>query len=643
MNLNEITGPQILKQLSVDEIYKLAEQIRERIINVTSVNGGHVAPSLGVVELTLALHKVFNSPHDKLIWDVGHQSYAHKLITGRAKNFHTLRTHNGISGYPKRSESLHDILETGHSSTSISAACGIAIARDLNDEDFYVISVIGDGALTGGMAFEALEHCGHEKLKKFIVVLNDNGMSISQNVGAMSRYLHKIRIDPWYYKLKEEAEHVFNQIPRIGKGLVKFIERARRKLRYVFIPGLWFEEMGFNYIGPIDGHDIELLLKTFEKAKRLKNEPVVIHIITRKGKGYIHAELNPTMFHGISPFDKVNGKTHKKSKSYSEVMANKLVSIAGNNEKVIAITAAMPDGTGLTVFKNKFPERFFDVGICEQHAVTFAAGLALMGYMPVCTIYSTFLQRAYDQIVHDVCLQNLHVVFAIDRAGIVGEDGPTHHGVFDFSYLSHIPNMTILAPKDAAELEDMLEFAIFKHNGPVALRYPRASAYSYPTKKDVREEILYQRGEMVKYGTDIAILSAGTIFSDALVVANDLETQGFSVALFNARFIKPLDEVSILHLAKKCKFIVTVEDNALIGGFGSMVNTLLLRNGVLKKVLNIGWPDRFIEAGKILELKATYQLNAEGILLRILNYLRENEVAVTKRKLKKLKFKRKSK
>ncbi len=612
--LNKIKSPADLKNFSLEQLYKLAEEIRGLLIETVAETGGHIAPNLGVVELTIALHSIFDCPNDKIIWDVGHQSYIHKILTGRREGFATLRQYSGISGFPKRAESHCDPFDTGHSSTSISAALGMAIARDLKGEKNHVIAVIGDGAMTGGMAFEAMNHAGHVG-SNLIVILNDNEMSISENVGALAGYLSRMRTDPKYYKHKEEMELLLKKIPSIGPTVVKAIERIKDSFKYLVVPGMLFEELGFTYLGPINGHDISLIRTVLERARK-SHGPVLVHVITRKGKGYKPAEENPDKFHGIGPFDVKTGNTEKKQKiTYTEVFGETLCQIAAANEKVLAITAAMPTGTGLTEFRERFSERFYDVGIAEQHAVTLAAGLAVSGYIPVVAIYSTFLQRAYDQVLHDVALQGLHVVFAIDRAGLVGEDGETHQGVFDISYLRHIPGLTVMAPKDEAELRQMLLASIEQYQGPVVVRYPRGNGFGVKID-DLTDigTIPFGRAELVRKGNDITIAAVGPMVHEAMQAADLLAELGISAEVINARFVKPLDEECLLKSISNTGRLLTVEENVLQGGFGSAVLELLETNGIMVPVKRIGVPDRFISHGAQDILREQCGLTASNII-----------------------------
>lgn len=613
--LSRIDSPQDLKGLGKAELRELCKEIRDYIINIVSENGGHLASNLGIVELTLALHRVFDSPRDKIIWDVGHQSYVHKIITGRREAFRDIRKFGGLSGFPKRSESPHDIFETGHSSTSISSALGIAKARDLSGEDYSVVAVIGDGAMTGGMAFEALNHAG-DFPTNLIVVLNDNEMSISQNIGGMSNYLSKLRTEPAYFKLKEEIESLLNKLPVLGKPMFKVVERLRDSLKYLLVPGVLFEELGFKYFGPINGHNIGNLEEVLARAKAYKGHPVLIHVVTTKGKGYRNAERKPEKFHGINPFFIENGELKNKSskKSYSDIFGECLVRLAEADDKIVAVSAAMPDGTGLSKFAFKFKKRFFDVGIAEQHAVTFSAGLAAGGLKPVFAVYSTFLQRAYDQILHDVCMQNLPVVFAIDRAGIVGSDGETHQGVFDISYLRHIPNLSIMSPKDGRELEDMLALAL-QLGSPAALRYPRGTEKSF----DVEHlPVEYGKSEVLLEGEDGVIIAEGAMVATAYDVCKKLKEEGLQFSLVNLRFIKPLDSELLLELAQKHEKLYTVEDNVRFGGMGSSIQEFYSEKGINTFVKIFAHGDNFIPHGEVNELYRLEQLDAKSIAAQIL-------------------------
>ncbi len=615
--LDKINNPKDIKNLNDKQLQKLAEELRHTIIETVAKNGGHLAPNLGVVELTLALHRVFNSPKDKIIFDVGHQCYVHKILTGRKNLFHTLRQYEGISGFPRCSESAHDAFGTGHSSTSISAALGMAAARDLSKEQYSVVAVIGDGALTGGMAFEALNHAGHLGLD-LIVVLNDNEMSISENIGGLEKYLTRIRTDPFYTRGKDEIENLLSKLP-MGKQVLKVAERLKDSFKYLVVPGMLFEELGFTYLGPIDGHNINDLIDVLEKAKSVKG-PVLIHVITTKGKGYPPAEENPDKFHGIGPFDLVSGEVIKKSAipTYTSVFSDTLVKLAAEDNKIVAITAAMASGTGLSKFAAAYPERFFDVGIAEQHAVTLAAGLAINGYKPVVAIYSTFLQRAYDQVLHDVCLQNLPVVFAIDRAGIVGDDGATHQGVFDMSYLRHIPNITIMAPKDENELQHMLKTAV-ELNRPCAVRYPRGTAIGVEMD-DSFLALPVGQAEVLRRGGNLTLLGIGSTVNIAGKAAEELALLGIQATVINARFLKPLDEETICHYAEKTGRLIILEEHVLAGGFSSAVLELLADKGLNHvKVVRIGIPDVFVEHGNAAIIHEKYSLTVQGTVEKALN------------------------
>ncbi len=612
--------PDDLKKLDREKLDTAAAEMREYMIKTVAENGGHLAASLGVVELALALHSHYRSPRDRIIWDVGHQSYPHKLLTGRWDQFPTLRQRDGLCGFPKPNESEHDPFLTGHSSTSISAALGLALARDYNHEDYKVIAIIGDGALTGGMSFEALNHAGHLKTD-MVVVLNDNKMSISSNVGSLSSYLGRIRSDPKYSRLKNDFEHFVGRIPLVGKKAVDFGERIKGGLKYLVMPGMIFEELGFTYFGPVDGHNIALIKNILKQADKMKG-PVLVHVVTEKGKGYHYAEKSPEVFHGIGPFDRNNGLPLKKKKSvsYTDVFGRTLVDLGRKNPRITAITAAMTSGTGLKEFAREFPERFYDVGIAEQHAVTMAAALAVGGMKPVVAIYSTFLQRAYDQILHDVCLQNLPVCFAVDRAGITGEDGETHQGLFDLSYLRNIPNMSIMAPSNENELQHMLFTALENNGGPVALRYPRDRVEG--VELETPHPLPWAGGELLKQGEDLLIIAAGTVVNAAVEAAEKLFWQGLKTAVINARFVKPLDKDLILSWAQKCGKVITVEDNVLNGGFGCAVLELLEKQGLNIPVKRLGIDDRFVEHGTRDRLLAAHSLDAEGIYREALGLAR---------------------
>ncbi|MDR5658184.1 1-deoxy-D-xylulose-5-phosphate synthase [Serpentinicella sp. ANB-PHB4] len=614
--LDKIKSPEDLKKLNSRDVNTLSNEIREFLIDNVSKTGGHLASNLGVVELTLALHSSFNSPTDKIIWDVGHQSYVHKLITGRKDRFHTLRQYQGISGFPKRYESEHDHFDTGHSSTSISAALGMASARDLKNEKNAVVAVIGDGALTGGMALEALNHAGQSK-KDVIVVLNDNEMSISENVGGISNYLNKIRTTPIYSRFKDDVEHFIERIPAIGKSVYKTAEKAKDCVKHFFIPGVFFEELGFTYVGPIDGHNYEELCSAFKNIRNISG-PILLHVITKKGKGYSHAENKPEKYHGVGPFDTKTGQSlGSKQITYSDIVGDTLLELAKEKEEVVAITAAMPAGTGLMDFSKKYPNRFFDVGIAEQHAVTFAAGIAAAGHKPYFAVYSTFLLRGLDQVIHDVCLQNLSVTFLIDRAGIVGNDGETHHGIMDISMLFPIPNLTILSPKDGVELKEMLKYSL-TFDGPLAIRYPRgeASTIEHCSNLSLEKksaEIIYETGN------DALVIATGHLNNIALEACYQLNSSGIKTTLLNPRFIKPIDEKTILQRTSKCKNVYVVEDNYKLGGFGSQIQSILNNNGITKEVKIFGLPDRFIEHGDMDTLFQVYGLTAENIVDTIID------------------------
>ena len=611
--LDSINSPQELKKLAPELLPQLAQEIREKIIATVSKTGGHLAPSLGTVELTIALHYVFDCPKDKIVWDVGHQAYAHKLLTGRRDRFETLRQFGGLSGFPKRNESPYDAFDTGHSSTSISAALGLAAARCQKKESSKVIAVIGDGALTAGLAFEGLNNAG-DLNKDLIVILNDNGMSIAPNVGAMSSFFSRQFTRPTMVFLKKQVENLLGSLPAIGDDLLTFAKRSQDSLKAFFTPGMLFEALKFTYLGPVKGHRLDHLIETLQNVKNLKG-PILVHVLTTKGKGYEPAESDPTGFHGLGRFDPDTGEAKKsvgEVPSYTQVFGDTLVRLAQDDPKIVAITAAMPDGTGLVDFHKDFPNRFYDVGICEQHAITFAAGLALGGMRPVAAIYSTFMQRAYDQVLHDVCLQNLPVVLALDRGGMVGEDGETHQGLFDLSFLRHLPNLTLMAPKDENELRDMLYTAV-AHPGPIALRYPRGKGVGVAFSSTLQKVPIGQ-AEVLREGEDLLILALGASVYPALAAAEKLEAHGFSATVVNARFVKPLDENLILTLAAKHGRVLTVEENVLAGGFGSAVLELLADRGLAVAVKRLGIPDIFVEHGAPAILRQKYGLDADGIL-----------------------------
>ncbi|MBP2633508.1 MAG: dxs 2 [Firmicutes bacterium] len=624
--LSSIDSPRQLKNLSLAQLNKLAGEIRELILNTVAKTGGHLAPNLGTVELTIALHTVFDCPEDKIVWDVGHQAYGHKILTGRREQFESLRQLGGITGFPKRSESIYDSFGVGHSSTSISAALGMAIARDLNHKDNYVVAVIGDGSMTGGESFEALNNAG-DLGKHLIVILNDNEMSIDKNVGALSEYLSKMRTAPTYNKVKHDLEFLLKRIPTIGGSVAKAVEHLKDSLRYLLVPGGLFEELGFTYVGPIDGHNIELLTDVLEKAKTMQG-PILIHTLTKKGKGYFPAEFEPDKFHGVGPFCVETGEIKKSTNpipSYTSVFSKALLKLADKDEDIVAITAAMPTGTGLKSFADRFPERFLDVGIAEQHAVTLAAGLASQEKKPIVVLYSTFAQRAYDQIIHDVCLQKLPVVFALDRAGIVGEDGPTHHGVFDYSFLRHMPNITLMAPKDENELQHML-YTAFQLKEPVALRYPRGNGVGVKLDQEL-VPLPIGVAEEIKLGNDLVFFAIGSMVEACKQASEFLGYIGIEAGVVNARFIKPLDEEMLLAIANRTKYIVTVEDNVLVGGFGSAVLEFLNDHEISQtKVLRLGLPDKFVEQGPRKDLLAKYTLSGENIAKRVSAFIKSDEV-----------------
>lgn len=617
--LDSIKGPGDIKGLYAEQLAELAQDVREEIISVVSTNGGHLAPSLGVVELTIALHKVYDLPTDHIIWDVGHQSYAHKILTGRRDAFRTLRTQDGLSGFPKRSESPCDSFDVGHSSTSISAALGMAAARDLKGEGHHVVAVIGDGSMTAGLAFEGMNHAGHLK-KDMLVVLNDNEMSISTNVGGLSRYLSRMITGQSAERIKRETESFLKKLPKIGEHVLKVASFAEESIKCMVAPGMLFEELGFSYVGPVDGHDMDMLLDTLKDVKARKG-PVILHVLTKKGKGYEPAELNPTAFHGTPPFDVVSGKTAKSSGvSYTGVFGDALVELGRMDPSIVAISAAMPEGTGLSKFAREFPERFFDVGIAEQHGVTFAAGLAAAGMKPVAAIYSTFMQRAYDQVVHDMCMQGLPVVVAMDRGGVVGEDGETHQGLFDVSFMRHVPNLVFMAPKDEEELRRMLYTAV-RLGRPVALRYPRGNALGVPLSEGFTE-VEVGKAEVLSEGSELTIIALGNTVSPSVKVAERLNASGRSVGVINARFVKPLDKELILAIAGKTGRIMTVEENLLAGGFGSAVIEVLMdggMGGIPVKRLGVG--DVYVEQGTQTQIRRRLGLDEQGIEMAALDFM----------------------
>ncbi|HEY6008287.1 MAG TPA: 1-deoxy-D-xylulose-5-phosphate synthase [Geobacteraceae bacterium] len=623
--LDTINSPADLKRLDQEQLLALAAEVRAFLLETVSRTGGHLASNLGCVELTLALHYCFDSPADKLIWDVGHQAYTHKIVTGRRAQFHTQRQYKGISGFPKRSESPHDAFGAGHSSTSISAGLGMATATSLKNDTSKVIAVIGDGSLTAGMAFEALNQAGHLR-KNLIVILNDNEMSISKNVGAFSAFISRKLTGNYYRGLKKEMQTLIKGIPAVGGNILHFARKAEHSLKGFLTPSTLFEALGFDYIGPLPGHDLPQLIEVLGNVRTLEG-PVLVHVMTTKGKGYAPAEENPAQFHGVGPFDVKTGKvTGAKggAQSYTTIFGATMVKLAAEDERLVAITAAMPDGTGLTPFARTYPERFFDVGIAEQHALTFAAGLACEGLRPVAAIYSSFTQRAYDQLFHDICLQKLPVTVALDRAGLVGDDGPTHHGVFDFSYLRHLPEMTVMAPKDENELQHMVKTAI-EAGRPMALRYPRGNGYGVPL--DAAPVALpLGRGELLAEGDDLAIVAIGSTVYPALEAATLLKAQGINAAVINARFVKPLDRELILAWARRTGALLTAEENALQGGFGSAVLELLADEGVADvRVKRLGIPDRYIEQGSQAQLRADLGLDAAGIAAAAGAFLKKQE------------------
>lgn len=610
--LQRINGPRDLDGLSDAQLVCLAREIRDLMVQTVARNGGHLAPNLGVVELTLALHQVLDSPRDRLVWDVGHQSYVHKLLTGRRDRFHTLRTLGGISGFPRPQESPHDPIGSGHTSTSLAAALGLALARDLRGEDHTVCAVIGDGSLTGGLAFEGLNNIGHLGTR-MLVVLNDNEMSISRNVGSLSHYLSRLRSEPAYSRLKEDAEFVLRRIPAVGGTALRAVERFKDGLKYLLVDGLLFEELGFTYMGPVNGHDLCSLRQVLRQAQRIEG-PVLVHVVTTKGKGYAPAEAEPDTFHGVGPFDVDTGRRSASAgpPSFTEVFGRTLVQLAEKDPRLVGVTAAMPGGTGLNYLSQRFPRRFFDVGIAEQHAVCMASGLAAEGYRPVVAIYSTFLQRAFDQVVHDVCLPGLPVVLALDRAGVVGEDGPTHHGLFDLAYLRELPGMSIMAPADEVELQGMLAAAV-RHEGPSALRYPRAAGVGMELASEI-QPVPWGRGVKLRGGADAAIFALGSMVPPALAAAERLQEEGLQVAVVNPRFVKPLDRDLLLHEAAACRRVLTVEEHVQAGGFGSAVLELLSGFEVPDlKVERLGFPDAFVEHGSRSQLLERYGLDAGGI------------------------------
>lgn len=618
--LDSVSGPADLKRLDYRELQILAEEIRSVIVETTSRCGGHLAPSLGVVELTLALHRVFDSPRDRIIWDVGHQSYAHKLVTGRRESFRNLRSKGGCSGFTRREESPHDVVNAGHASTAISYALGLAVARDLSGEDYEVVAVIGDGALTGGLAYEALNQVGALK-KHLVIVLNDNGMSISRNVGAMSTYLTQLRLNPRYVRVKGEIKELIESVPLVGVPTDRFIHSLKERVKKFLIPEYIFEELGIKYVGVVDGHDIRAMEKDLDLARRVEG-PVLLHVITRKGKGYPPAEREPDLFHGVGPFEVKTGriKGGKSNPTFTETFGKVMCEMARKEPRLVAITAAMKLGTGLDDFAALYPGRFFDVGIAEQHAVTLAAGLALGGYRPVVSIYSTFLQRAFDQLAQEICLQNLPVILTLDRSGLVGEDGPTHHGAFDLSYLRLLPNITVMAPADQEELRDMM-WAALEMDGPVAIRYPRGSGSSErvdetPRLLEVGRAMVVREG-----GGEVTILAVGRMVENALQAAEILARKGLEAEVVNARFVKPLDEELLRDRAAGVRLLATLEENVRSGGFGEAVAAMLKDAEAGCRLLRLGLPDRFVEHGKMEELFASLGMDGPSVAGAILREL----------------------
>ena len=626
MVLEKINQPNDIKKLSDEELKILADEIREFLIEKISVTGGHLASNLGVIELTMALHLALDLPKDKLIWDVGHQSYTHKLLTGRREGFDELRKYGGMSGFPKRKESACDSFDTGHSSTSISAGLGYAQAREITGEDYKVVSVIGDGALTGGMAFEALNNAARLKTN-FIIVLNDNNMSISENVGGLSSYLAGFRTADAYLGLKENVMNSLNKIPVYGDRMVKRIRKTKSGIKQLFIPGMLFENMGIVYLGPVDGGDIRGIEKKLKEAMHIDG-PVIVHVMTHKGAGYAPAERHPARFHGTEPFDIETGlpKKPRVKANYTDIFSTVMRKLGDRDERVVAVTAAMADGTGLKRFHNMFPDRFFDVGIAEEHAVTFSAGLAAAGLKPIFAVYSSFLQRAYDQVLHDVCIQNLPVVFAIDRAGLVGSDGETHQGIFDISYLSTIPNMTIMAPKNKWELSDMIKYAV-NYNGPIAVRYPRGEAYD--ELGEYRAPISYGRSEWIYRESEIVLFALGSMVKTAVAVREQLKEMGYSCSLINARFAKPLDDETLQQVVKNHKLIVTMEENVINGGFGEHVTEFYQQKELQDiRILNIAIPDEYVEHGNVDILRKEVGIDADSIVERTIKaYKRQSKKA----------------
>ena len=624
--LEKIQQPNDIKKIPEEQLTEVAAEIREFLVETMSKLGGHLASNLGVVELTIALHRVFDLPKDKIIWDVGHQSYTHKILTGRKDAFESLRQEGGLSGFPKRSESSCDVFDTGHSSTSISAGVGYVKARDLKKQDYSVISVIGDGALTGGMAYEALNNAAELKTN-FIIVLNDNEMSISKNVGGISTYLSGIRTAASYTELKMGVTRALEKIPKIGPGMVDAVRKTKSSIKQIVIPGMLFENMGITYLGPVDGHDIHQMVRVFQEAKRFEG-PILVHVLTKKGQGYEPALRHPSRFHGAGPFEIETGLPISRSNpTYTDIFSTVMRKMGDREPDVVAVTAAMPTGVGLKRFSNMFPDRCFDVGIAEEHAVTFAAGLALGGMIPVVAIYSSFLQRAYDQMMHDVCMQELHVVFAIDRAGLVGSDGETHHGVFDLSYLNSMPNMTVMAPKNLWELSDMMKFAVH-FNGPIALRYPRGEAYT--GLQDHRAPVRYGKAEVLEQGEKIALLAVGNMVKTAVQVRELLQEQGYQVTLVNMRFVKPFDMALVRELSGSHELLVTMEENVRNGGFGEQVASFVMEEGLSARVQIVALPNRFVHQGSVSSQMKETGIDADSVAGKILKVYKELEQKVRK-------------
>jgi 1-deoxy-D-xylulose-5-phosphate synthase len=614
-----------LKELPAAELPQVAEELRDAIVRTVAANGGHLASSLGVVELTIALHRVYDSPTDKIVWDVGHQAYAHKLLTGRYERFHTLRQLDGLSGFPKRAESPHDCFDVGHSSTSIAAALGIATARDARGDKEKVVAVIGDGSLTAGLAFESLNQAGHLK-KDLLVILNDNEMSISPNVGALSSFFSRQLTSDFFVRLKRETEHFLDSVPKVGKDLRRLAKKAEEAVKGFLTPGMLFEAFDFDYVGPINGHKLDELIQTLENITHMDG-PILMHVVTKKGKGYAPAEENPHIYHGVGPFDLETGEVKKSSgpPSYTAVFGKTLAEMAEQDERIVAITAAMLEGTGLKAFAEQYPERFFDVGIAEQHAVTFAAGMASRGLKPFVAIYSTFLQRAYDSVLHDVCLQKLPVTFALDRGGLVGADGPTHHGVFDYSYLRPIPNLVFMVPRNENQLRNAVVTALGV-DGPFAFRYPRGAGTG--VVEEEASSLVIGKGDKLRDGNDCVIFALGTLVPEAIAAAERLESEGLSVAVVDPVFLKPLDRDLLVAEALKTGCVVTAEENALRGGFGSAVLELFCDEGVHVPVRRVGLPDKFVEQGSQAELRARYNLNADGIVATVRNAVDDKQAPV---------------